>query len=100
MFVHFANAVAKAVGHPIAFITACFLVITWAILGPVFGFSTTWQLVVNTMTTIVTFLVVFLLQSTQNRDTAEIKAMLKELVEDLPEVDARKARMRAEAEQN
>jgi len=58
----------------------CLLVVFWATLGPVFGFSDTWQLVINTTTTIVTFLMVFLIQNTQNRDNAAIQAKLDEII--------------------
>lgn len=63
-----------------AFILAVLVIITWAISGPIFGFSDTWQLVINTSTTIVTFLMVFLIQNTQNRDTAAIQIKLDELI--------------------
>jgi low affinity Fe/Cu permease len=79
-FTQFANAVAKAAGNPLTF-TACLCVIViWAASGPVFKFSDTWQLVINTGTTIVTFLMVFLIQNTQNRDAAAIQAKLDELI--------------------
>src|SRR5689334_388812 len=64
-----ASTTAHAMGKPITFLIACGLVIVWAASGPLFGFSDTWQLVINTSTTIVTFLMVFLIQNTQNRDT-------------------------------
>jgi low affinity Fe/Cu permease len=67
-------------GRPAAFITALGLVVLWALTGPLFGYSDTWQLVINTSTTIVTFLVVFLIQNTQNRDTAAIQIKLDELI--------------------
>jgi low affinity Fe/Cu permease len=75
-----ARSVASALGSPFAFGLALFVVVIWAALGPVFGFSNTWQLVINTGTTIVTFLVVFLIQNTQNRDTKALHLKLDELI--------------------
>ena len=69
-FSRFANSTARAIGHPAAFVIAGAVVVLWLITGPIFGFSDTWQLVINTGTTIVTFLMVFLIQNTQNRDSA------------------------------
>ena len=74
------NAVAHAAGAPTTFLICCIVVIVWAVSGPFFGFSDTWQLVINTGTTIVTFLMVFLIQNTQNRDGAAIQAKLDELI--------------------
>lgn len=79
-FTSFANSVARATGKPITFAICCAIVVSWAVSGPFFGFSDTWQLVINTGTTIVTFLMVFLIQNTQNRDGAAIQAKLDELV--------------------
>jgi low affinity Fe/Cu permease len=79
-FTGFSNQAAKAVGHPAAFIIALTVVLLWSVSGPVFGFSDTWQLVINTGTTIVTFLMVFLIQNTQNRDTEAIHLKLDELI--------------------
>jgi low affinity Fe/Cu permease len=79
-FTHIAEAVSRATGHAVAFIICCVIVIIWAATGPVFGFSDTWQLIINTGTTIVTFLMVFLIQNTQNRDGAAIQAKLDELI--------------------
>jgi low affinity Fe/Cu permease len=79
-FAHFANATSKVTGRPLTFIVCLMLVAVWAISGPAFGFSDTWQLVINTSTTIITFLMVFLIQNTQNRDNAAIQAKLDELV--------------------
>jgi low affinity Fe/Cu permease len=75
-----AKAIACAIGSPYAFALAVLGVIAWAVLGPVFGFSDTWQLVINTTTTIVTFLVVFMIQNTQNRDTKALHLKLDELI--------------------
>ena len=74
-----ASAVAHAVGMPATFLACCAIVVLWAVTGPLFGFSDTWQLIINTGTTIVTFLMVFLIQNTQNRDGAAIQAKLDEL---------------------
>lgn len=74
---HFA---AGAMGSPWAFVSALLVVLGWAVLGPVFGFSDTWQLVINTSTTIVTFLMVFLIQNTQNRDSLALHLKLDELL--------------------
>ena len=80
LFNRLANATARLTGKPLTF-ALCFLVIlVWAVTGPIFGFSQTWQLVINTGTTIVTFLMVFLIQNTQNRDAAAMQAKLDELV--------------------
>lgn len=75
-----ADAVAEAAGHPASFVSCCLLIIVWGIAGPFCGFSDTWQLVINTGTTIITFLMVFLIQNTQNRENAGIQAKLDELV--------------------
>ncbi len=80
IFTHFANRIARAAGRPLTFVLCCFAIVFWAASGPLFGFSDTWQLVVNTSTTIVTFLMVFLIQNTQNRDGAAIQAKLDELL--------------------
>jgi low affinity Fe/Cu permease len=85
LFTRVANAIAFAVGQPLAFLLALAVVITWAVSGPVFGFSDTWQLVINTGTTIVTFLMVFLIQNSQNRDAASMQAKLDELIRALAE---------------
>ena len=79
-FEKFATAVTRAAGHPQAFIIAFLIVLVWGITGPVFGFSDTWQLVINTGTTIVTFLMVFLIQRTQNKDAQAIHLKLNEIV--------------------
>ncbi len=79
-FAKFATATAHATGSPFAFIVCVITVLGWAFSGPVFGFSETWQLVINTGTTIVTFLMVFLIQNTQNRDGAALQAKLDEII--------------------
>jgi low affinity Fe/Cu permease len=79
-FRRFAQAVSTAAGRPWTFVAAVLLIIVWGVSGPVFGFSDTWQLVINTTTTIVTFLMVFLIQNTQNRDTEALRLKLDELI--------------------
>ncbi|GLQ53739.1 low affinity iron permease family protein [Devosia nitrariae] len=80
LFSTFSRSVAKWSGRPITFAAALALVVLWAVTGPFFGFSETWQLVINTATTIVTFLMVFVLQNTQNRDGEALHAKLDELL--------------------
>jgi low affinity Fe/Cu permease len=80
MFRKFAQAISLAVGSPWAFIIAVSIVVVWAATGPLFGYSDTWQLVINTGTTIVTFLMVFLIQNTQNRDAKAFHLKLDELL--------------------
>jgi low affinity Fe/Cu permease len=72
--------IAHQAGRPIAFVLAVLIVLIWAVSGPYFGYSDTWQLVINTGTTIVTFLMVFIIQNTQNRDGAALQAKLDELI--------------------
>src|SRR5213593_2287657 len=79
-FTGFAKWAAHATGHAGAFIIAVAIIILWVITGPFFGFSDTWQLVINTGTTIITFLMVFLIQNTQNRDTGAMQVKLDELI--------------------
>ncbi len=79
-FSRFSRWAARATGHPVAYFTAVLVVVLWALTGPVFHYTDTWQLVINTGTTIVTFLMVFLIQSTQNRDTEAIHLKLDELI--------------------
>jgi low affinity Fe/Cu permease len=79
-FSRFASATARLTGRPIAFACAVMVILVWAVTGPIFGFSNTWQLVINTGTTIVTFLIVFLIQNTQNRDSQAIQVKLDELI--------------------
>ena len=80
LFDRFSTIVTKATGRPAAFITACFVVIAWAAMGPIFNFSDTWQLVINTGTTIITFLMVFIIQQSQNKDTMALQLKLNELI--------------------
>ncbi len=79
-FTKFAKSTARATGRPAAFVIAVAVILIWAVTGPLFHFSDTWQLVINTSTTIVTFLMVFLIQNTQNRDTAALQVKLDELI--------------------
>ncbi|RTM01857.1 MAG: low affinity iron permease family protein [Hyphomicrobiales bacterium] len=80
VFTRIANRVAHLAGLPATFAICVLIVVAWAASGPIFGFSDTWQLVINTGTTIITFLMVFLIQNTQNRDGAAIQAKLDELI--------------------
>jgi low affinity Fe/Cu permease len=79
-FTRFAKWTARASGRPATFVLAAGIVLVWGLTGPLFGFSNTWQLVINTGTTIVTFLMVFLIQNTQNRDTEALQVKLDELI--------------------
>jgi low affinity Fe/Cu permease len=79
-FSDFAKKAARAAGHPTVFALAGGVVVLWLITGPLFGFSDTWQLIINTGTTIVTFLMVFLIQNTQNRDSEAMHIKLDELI--------------------
>ena len=88
-FARAANAVAHATGRPFTFVVCCVLVLIWAATGPMFHFSDTWQLVINTGTTIVTFLMVFLIQNTQNREGAALQAKLDEVIRALEKAENR-----------
>jgi low affinity Fe/Cu permease len=79
-FVNFAKATSRTTGRPSAFLVAAAIIVVWGVTGPLFRFSDTWQLVINTGTTIVTFLMVFLIQNTQNRDSEAIQVKLDELI--------------------
>jgi low affinity Fe/Cu permease len=79
-FANIARSISTLVGRPAAFAVAVLVIVLWAASGPLFGFSDTWQLIVNTTTTIVTFLMVFVIQNTQNRDTVAIQIKLDELI--------------------
>src|ERR671939_147710 len=109
-FSRFAKWTAYATGHPLAFALAALTIVVWLVTGPVFGFSDTWQLVFNTGTMVVTFLMVFLIQNTQNRDSAAVHLKLDELIrtvagahnalldlEELTEKDLDRLRSRYEA---
>lgn len=80
MFEKAANSISKLMGRPLTFVLCCLLVIVWAASGPLFHFSDTWQLVINTGTTIVTFLMVFLIQNSQNREGEALQGKLDELI--------------------
>lgn len=112
LFTSIAGKIAALSGKPLTFILAMSAVIVWAITGPMFGFSEVWQLVINTGTTIVTFLMVFLVQNTQNRDASAMQAKLDELlraveqarcdfigIEHLTDVEIEKIRAQLEKEE-
>src|SRR4051794_34020850 len=80
-FNHATDSVIKALGSPYALLVAVLIIVVWAVTGPIFGFSDTWQLVINTGTTIVTFLMVFVIQNSQNRDSKVVHIKLDELIE-------------------
>jgi low affinity Fe/Cu permease len=80
VFTKFAKWTARVTGKPVTFISAVVIILIWAVTGPFFNFSDTWQLVINTGTTIITFLMVFLIQNTQNRDTEALQVKLDELI--------------------
>lgn len=80
LFDSFSAKVTAVTGSPVAFISAFLIILAWAITGPLFGFSDTWQLVINTGTTIITFLMVFVIQQTQNKDTKAMHLKLNELI--------------------
>ncbi len=80
VFTKIASTSATLMGQPLAFVLSTLLVIVWAVCGPIFGYSDTWQLVINTATTVLTFLAVFLIQNSQNRDGAAIQAKLDEVI--------------------
>src|ERR687894_1964216 len=79
-FNRFAKWTSRTTGHPAAFVASVLIIVVWAVTGPLFGFSDTWQLIINTSTTIITFLMVFLIQNTQNRDSEAIQIKLDELI--------------------
>jgi low affinity Fe/Cu permease len=80
LFTSFANHTARGAGHHLTFVIAVLVIVIWAVTGPIFGFSDTWQLIINTGTTIVTFLMVFLIQNTQNRDSTAMHLKLDEII--------------------
>ncbi len=79
-FTHFTRGASRISGKPATFFTAVALIVLWAVTGPLFHFSDTWQLVINTTTTVITFLMVFVIQSTQNRDSEAMHVKLDELI--------------------
>lgn len=89
LFERFAAKITKASGSPLSFILAILVVIIWAVTGPIFGYSDTWQLVINTGTTIITFLMVFVIQQSQNKDTTAIQLKLNELIAASPKASNR-----------
>ena len=95
-FAHFATRASAFAGHYVTFLGAVTVILVWAVSGPFFGFSETWQLVINTGTTIVTFLMVFLIQNTQNRDALAVHLKLDELIRAMESADD--TLMRAEDE--
>jgi low affinity Fe/Cu permease len=80
LFSRISNEVARLAGRPVTFALCCVTIVIWGVTGPIFHYSDTWQLIINTGTTIVTFLMVFLIQNTQNRDGAALQAKLDELI--------------------
>jgi low affinity Fe/Cu permease len=80
LFAQASNQVSRAAGKPVTFVLCCAIIVIWAVSGPIFHFSDTWQLVINTGTTIITFLMVFLIQNTQNREGAALQAKLDEII--------------------
>ena len=80
LFTVICSRVSQAAGQPLTFVLAVSVIVVWVVTGPVFGWSDTWQLIVNTATTIVTFLMVFLIQNSQNRDAAAMQAKLGEVI--------------------
>ena len=86
-FTRFSKATAGVTGKPVTFVLAFLTIVVWGITGPVFGFSDTWQLVINTGTTIITFLMVFLIQNTQNRDSRAVQIKLDELISAINEAN-------------
>jgi low affinity Fe/Cu permease len=90
-FGNFSRSVARAAGQPAAFVSALAVILIWAAAGPLFGFSDTWQLVINTGTTIVTFLMVFVIQNTQNRDGEAMQIKLDELIRSIDATQPRRS---------
>jgi low affinity Fe/Cu permease len=89
LFDRFSNAVARGAGRPVTFAAACTLIVGWAVAGPMTGYSEYWQLIINTGTTIITFLMVFVVQHTQNRDNEAIQAKLDDLIYAVTDADNR-----------
>ena len=85
LFTFMATKVARASGQPVTFVVAVIFIVLWATTGPLFDYSDTWQLIVNTSTTIITFLMVFIIQNSQNRDGSALQAKLDELLRAMPE---------------
>jgi low affinity Fe/Cu permease len=89
IFENFANKITRATGKPVSFIAAFLVIIAWGVTGPIFKYSDTWQLVINTSTTIITFLMVFVIQHSQNKDTAAVQLKLNELIASHPNASNR-----------
>lgn len=87
LFTRFSKATSSAAGKPLTFVLAVLIIVVWGVSGPLFGFSDTWQLVINTGTTIITFLMVFLIQNTQNRDSIAVQIKLDELIRAIKDAD-------------
>jgi low affinity Fe/Cu permease len=87
LFAKFSNRIAHWAGHYVAFVLAFAIIVVWAITGPFFGFSDTWQLVINTGTTVITFIMVFLIQNTQNRDALAMHLKLDEIIRSIDQAD-------------
>lgn len=83
----FSRAVASLIGHPMTFVANILLIVVWAGAGPLFSYSNTWQLVVNTGTTVITYLMLFVLQNSQNKDGEAIQAKLDTLIQAIPKAD-------------
>jgi low affinity Fe/Cu permease len=98
-FARFAHQASTLAGHYVTFMAALLLIVIWAVSGPFFGFSDTWQLVINTTTTILTFLMVFLIQNTQNRDALAMHLKLDELIHSIETADDRIIRAEDETDE-
>ena len=99
IFDRVAKRIAHLTGHPAIFAMACLVIVVWGALGPALGYSDTWQLVINTSTTIVTFLMVFLIQNTQNRDSEALHLKIDELLRALDAADTRLVDLEERSEQ-
>jgi len=95
-----ASYVARLMGHPVVFALACLIIVIWGAMGPFLGYSDTWQLVINTSTTIATFLMVFLIQNTQNRDNHALHLKIDELLRALDAADTRLVDLEERSEQD
>ena len=95
-----ANYISRLMGHPAVFALACLTILVWAATGPLAGYSDTWQLIINTSTTIVTFLMVFLIQNTQNRDSHALHLKIDELLRALDAADTRLVDLEERSEQD
>jgi low affinity Fe/Cu permease len=98
-FSKFAHQASTLAGHYVTFMTALLLIVIWGVSGPIFDFSDTWQLIINTTTTIITFLMVFLIQNTQNRDALAMHLKLDELIHSIETADDRIIRAEDETDE-